>query len=314
MDKLTEIETFVDVVRHGSFAATAKAQRVTAVMIGRRISQLEKRLGGRLFHRTTRSLELTPEAVAFHASCTALLARLAATERLVAHARTRATGELIVTVPASFGREHVYPRLDEFMTENPDVTVTLYLSDRTVDIVRQDADLGIRVGEPKDPALTSIAIGSIRTLVVGTPGYFACQGRPERPEDLLRHNCLTFCSSGEHRRDWWFRTGSGAVAVEVRGRQACNDGQILRRWAAEGLGLAWLPDYDVVALLASGRLETVLDDFAVPQRPLMAIYPRQKHPPAKTVLFIAWLRSIYQASWAAHAKPEAPALSAEAPE
>ena len=290
MDKLAEIETFIDVVCHGSFAGAARARNETAVIVGRRIAQLERRLGGRLFHRTTRSLTMTPEAETFLQNCRDVVAHLQDAERLVADSATRATGHLMVTATAAFGWKHIFPHLKDFMTRNPDVRVSLQLTDQVIDIAREGFDIGIRIGVEPDPALDSVVLISSGALVCGSPEYFARHGVPLQPEELEAHNCLSFIRHDGQQNKWLFERDGQPLRLLVDGNHSCNDGQTLKQWAMEGLGLAWLPDYDVADEIASGRLVTTLDRFAHPHRGLTAVY--RPEPPVKTILFVAWQRAI----------------------
>jgi len=293
MDKLKEIETFVEVARNGSFASAATGQNVTPVMIGRRINHLEKRLGGKLFQRSTRKLTLTDEGMMFFELCHGLLGRLDAAERLVTDARHRATGHLIVSCPASFGRNHIAPHLDEFLAANPDVRISLNLSDHVVDLVREGYDLGIRVGAMHEPNLTAIRLAPDQAVVCGTSAYFEQHGSPHTPEELAQHNCLTFNQYGGQQHGWYFKRNQQPFPIKVTGNLASNDGALLRQWAIEGLGLAWCSKWEVAAQIKSGELTTVLDDYVFADRAISAVHPRQKNLPAKTSLFIEWLKSIY---------------------
>jgi DNA-binding transcriptional LysR family regulator len=293
LDKLKEIETFVSVAANGSFSAAAAGQNVTPVMIGRRISHLEKRLGGKLFHRSTRKLTLTEEGLVFFELCHGMLGRLEAAERLVMDAQQRAAGHLIVSCPASFGRKHIAPHLHEFLAGNPDVRISLNLSDHVVDLVREGYDMGIRIGVLPEPNLTSISLAPDQAVVCGTPGYFEKHGIPRTPEDLTQHNCLTFNQYGGQPHGWYFKRNGQQISIKVAGNLASNDGALLRQWAVEGLGLAWSSKWEVATLIQSGELITVLDDYVFNERVISAVHPRQNNLPAKTSLFIDWLKSVY---------------------
>ena len=293
MDKVKEIETFIAVAEKGSFFAAAALQAVTHVMVGRRISQLEKRLGGELFHRTTRKLTLTPQGEAYLEHCRKILGRLETAERLVADGRHYATGHLIVSAPAAFGRKHIAPHLEEFMAANPDVKVSLNLSDQVIDLVRNGYELGIRLGAVVDPNLVPVKLASNRSVVCGTPPYFERNGVPRTPEDLMHHNCLVFNEHGGQQRGWQFQHEDKQITVKIGGNLSCNDGELLNRWVREGLGIAWRSWWELAEPLESGELVTVLDDYAMPHYDIMAAYPQQRHPPAKIALFISWMKSLY---------------------
>ena len=146
MDKLKQIEAFIAVVEHGSMAAAALTQDVTPVMIGRRINALEARLGVKLLHRSTRRIAVTEQGAVFMEQCKKALGELDRAELLVAEGRHKATGHLIVSAPAAFGRKHVAPHAPDFLRANPDVRISFNLTDRVVDLVREGYDVGIRIG------------------------------------------------------------------------------------------------------------------------------------------------------------------------
>lgn len=293
MDKVREIETFVEVVQNGSFAAAAARLNVTPVMIGRRISQLERRLGVDLFHRSTRKLTLTGEGSLYLDHCRKILARLEIAERLAAHGQHYATGHLIVSAPAEFGRRHIAPHLHEFMGANPDVRISLNLSDHVMDLVRDGYELGIRMGPLPDLNLIPIRLVPNQAVVCGTPGYFERHGVPRTPDDLAHHNCLAFNERGGQQRGWHFQLNERVITVKVNGDLACNDGALLTQWVCEGLGVAWRSRWEIAEQLRSGELVTVLDDYILLAYDIIAVYPQQKHVPAKITLFVDWLRNLY---------------------
>jgi DNA-binding transcriptional LysR family regulator len=293
MDKLRDIETFVSVVEAGSFAKAAENASVTAVMIGRRVTQIEKRLGGALLERSTRRLSLTPAGEQYYRYGLDMLARLRTAERLVSDGRDYATGKLIVSCSSSFGRHHVAPHLIGFMRANPDVNVSLNLSDRVVDLVRMGYEIGIRTGPVLDPNLVVTRLVPSRAVVIGTPAYLERHGIPRTPEDLAQHNCIAYNEHGGQPRGWLFQVDGQPVVVKPGGNLSSNDGAMLTRWALEGLGLAWRPEWQVAHALAQGKAVTVLDAFGAPNQDIVAAYPPQIPLPAKIRLFIAWLRKIY---------------------
>lgn len=293
MDKFREIETFVQVADLKSFAAVARAQNVTPVIIGRRMTQLEDRLGGKLFHRSTRTLSLTPVGESFLADARRILLQTEAAERLVAQARVKATGHLLVSVAAAFGRRHVAPHLHRFMEANPDVKISLNLSDQVFDILRGGYDLAIRIGAMPDASLTAVKLAPNPLQFYASPEYLRQFGTPTTPEHLLQHNCLTFNRSGGQPDGWLVRDGDRSLTLRVSGNLSCSDGATLRQWAASGLGIAQLPHTSAAPLVANGQLVTILDDFVSPDRYLMIVYPRQRNLPAKSALFIEFLKSVY---------------------
>ena len=293
MDKLKQIEAFIAVVEHGSMAAAALTQDVTPVMIGRRINALEARLGVKLLHRSTRRIAVTEQGAVFMEQCKKALGELDRAELLVAEGRHKATGHLIVSAPAAFGRKHVAPHAPDFLRANPDVRISFNLTDRVVDLVREGYDVGIRIGGAIDPNFVAIRLASNKRVVCGTPAYFAKHGVPRTLDDLAKHNCLAFNLQGGQQRGWYFQQNGKAVTVKVNGNLDCNDGELLHRWMGEGLGLGWRSTWEIQPELESGALMTVLDDYALPDYDILAVYPQQRPVPAKIRFFIEHLKAVY---------------------
>ena len=293
MDKLKQIEAFVSVVDKGSLARAALEQGITPVMLGRRIDALEKRLGVKLMHRTTRHLTLTEQGNIFLDHSRKLLHDIDRAEKIVTEGRDKATGHLIVTAPAAFGRKHVAPYAPAFLKANPEVRISFNLSDQVVDMVREGYDLSIRIGGNIDPSLVAVKLYSNHRVVCGTPEYLERNGTPRTLNDLMKHNCLTFNMQGGQQRGWYFKNKGKTIIVRPGGKLDCNDGELLHRWCLEGLGLAWRSTWEIESQLAAGELVTVLDEYALSNYDIMAIYPQQRHLPLKTRLFIDQLKLIY---------------------
>lgn len=293
MDKLKQMAAFVDAVDKGSLARAALEQQITPVMLGRRIDTLEKRLGVKLMHRTTRHLALTEQGAVFLEYCRKLLADVDFAETIVSEGRHKATGHLIVSAPAAFGRLHVAPHAPAFVAANPKVQISFNLTDHVVDLVREGYELGIRIGGVIDPSFVAVKLATNRRVVCATPDYLDRNGVPRTLDDLASHNCLAFNLQGGQQRGWYFQRGGKPVTIKVGGNLDCNDGELLHRWASEGLGLAWRSTWEIQAQLAAGELVTVLDDFALPDYDITAVYAQQRHLPAKVRFFIDSLKAIY---------------------
>lgn len=291
MDTFKQISAFVNVATRGSLSAAARAEGVTPAIIGRRIDALEARLGVRLLLRTTRKLTLTFEGQAFFEDCQKLLDDLANAEAAVSLGGLKAGGYLKVSAPAGFGRLHVAPLVGDFMKANPEVRVNLDLSDRLVDLINENIDCAIRIGELTDSSLVSVRLGEMRRMVVASPAYLVEHGVPRSPDDLAGHNCL---SLGQ-QRGWVFRDpDSGAVDTrKVSGNFECNDGAVLHEWALAGRGLAWRSLWEVGRDLKEGRLVSVLDAWQAPPMGIYAVFPQRRHLPLRVRLFIDLLKENY---------------------
>ncbi len=289
MSRLKQIETFVSVANRGSLTAAATAEGVAPGVVSRRLDALEARLGVKLLLRTTRRVTLTFEGSAYLEDCQRILRELGDAEASVSLGGVKARGHLRISAPAGFGRRHVAPLVMQFLDANPEVTVSLDLSDRLVDLVNEGVDCAIRVGELTDSSLVSIKLAENRRAVVASPAYLDKHGTPRTLEDLARHNCL---SLGQ-QRGWLFRVGDDVVSIKVNGLLDCNDGAVLHEWALAGRGLAWRSLWEVGEDLQSGALVSVLDEFAAPPTGIHAVFPQRKYLPLRVRLLIDHLKHHY---------------------
>ena len=293
MDKLKQIETFAAVAARGSLVAAARAEDVAPAVIGRRLDALERRLGVKLLVRTTRRLSLTHEGSAFLEDCQRVLADLANAEASVSAGGVKASGHLRITSPAGFGRRHVAPLVPRFLALHPEVSLSLNLSDRVVDIVNESFDCAVRVGDLPDSSLVSVRLAANRRLCVATPASLKRAGTPQHPDDLSRHECLALTSDASQTRGWAF-TVDGALAYRrPAGRLDCSDGQVLHAWCAAGLGLAWRSTWEVEQELNAGELISVLDHYAAPPNGIYAVFPQAKHLALRVRLWIDFLKHTY---------------------
>jgi DNA-binding transcriptional LysR family regulator len=297
MDKLKQLETFVSVASRGSLTAAGLAEGVAPAIMGRRLDALEERLGVKLLVRTTRRITLTHEGSAFLEDCQRLLADLANAEASVSAGGVKASGHLRITAPAGFGRRHVAPLVPRFRELHPEVTVSLNLSDRLVDLTGEAVDCAVRVGDMPDSSLVSVRLADNRRLCVATPAYLQRHGRPLQPQDLNRFDCLTLSSDASQTRGWAFLVpkgeGTELVYLKAQGPLDCSDGQVLHDWCLRGLGIAWRSTWEVESEVAAGILVSVLDDFAAPPNGIYAVFAHAKHLPLRVRLWIDFLKHHY---------------------
>ena len=293
MAKLKQIESFVSVAAKGSLTAAALAEGVAPAVIGRRIDALEERLGVKLLVRTTRRITLTHEGSAFLEDCQRVLTDLGNAEASVSAGGVKASGFLRITAPGGFGRRHVAPLVPRFIALHPDVSVSLNLSDRVVDIVNESVDCAVRVGDLPDSSLVSVRLADNRRLCVATPAYLKRAGTPQHPSDLARHECLTLSSDASQTRGWAFSVDGAVTHLRPSGRVDCSDGQVLHDWCVAGLGIAWRSTWEVEHEVAAGLLVSVLDEFAAPPNGIYAVFPQRKHLPLRVRLWIDFLKHSY---------------------
>ena len=295
MGQFRQISTFVEVVAKGSLSAAARAEGIAPAMIGRRLDALEQRLGVKLLQRTTRKLALTNEGAAFLEDCQRILAELEEAETAVAERSARASGHLLISAPAGFGRQHVAPLLPSFLAEHRDVTLNLNLNDRVVDMIGEGVDVAIRIASLSDSSLVGVKLADNQRVVVASPAYLKRHGAPALLADLARHNCLAISSEGS-QRGWTFREHGKQLTLKVAGNMVCNDGAVLHDWALAGKGLAWRSMWEVGAEIAAGRLCTVLDQYAAPGNDIYAVFAQRRHLPLRIRAFVDFLRHSYAQS------------------
>ena len=293
MDKLKQIESFVSVSTRGSLTAAAHAEGVAPAVIGRRIDALEERLGVKLLVRTTRRITLTHEGSAFMEDCQRLLSDFANAEASVSAGGAKASGHLRVTAPAGFGRRHVAPLVPRFLALHPEVSLSLNLSDRVVDIVNEGVDCAVRVGDLPDSSLVSVRLADNRRLCVATPAYLKRAGTPQHPSELMRHQCLTLSSDASQTRGWAFVADGAVTHLRPSGRLDCSDGQVLHDWCLASMGVAWRSTWEVEEEIASGRLVSVLEQFAAAPNGIYAVFTHAKHLPVRVRLWIDFLKHTY---------------------
>jgi len=288
MDRFKELSAFVSAIQHGSLTTAAKLESVTPAVISRRLDALERRLGVKLLMRTTRKVALTFEGVAFYEDAQRILRELADSEAAVSLGGIKASGHLRVSAPAGFGRRHVAPFVHRFVDEHPDVTVTLDLSDRLVDLLNEGFDLAIRIGEMDDSSLASIRLATMRRVVVASPSYLERFGAPETPDQLRHHRCLALTQ----QRGWSMlnRPDGDTISYRPEGTLSSNDGAVLRDWALAGQGLAWRSVWEVGEDIAAGRLVELLARFAAPPVGVFAVFPQRRLLPLRVRMFIDTLK------------------------
>ena len=293
MSKLKQMESFVSVATRGSLTAAANAEGVAPAIMGRRLDALEERLGVKLLVRTTRRISLTHEGSAFLEDCQRLLIDVANAEASVSAGGVKASGHLRITAPAGFGRRHVAPLVPLFRQLHADVTISLNLSDRVVDLAGEGFDCAVRVGDLPDSSLVSVRMADNRRLCVATPGYLQRHGTPQHPTELAKFDCLTLSSDASQTRGWAFQVDGEVIHLKPGGPLDCSDGQVLHDWCMAGYGIAWRSTWEVEAEIAAGKLVAVLQDFDAPPNGIYAVFPQRKHLPLRVRLWIDFLKHNY---------------------
>lgn len=287
MSRISQIEFLAAVVEEGSFTGAADALGVSKSHVSNQIADLEDRLGVRLLHRTTRSVDPTPEGEAYYERVRRILDELDEADRALRQARTEPMGTLRLTAPVSLGTEYLGPIIGEFLQRHDDLSVDVDLLDRKVDLVEEGYDMAIRAGVLGDSSLIVRRIAEFDPFVCASPAYLEEHGTPEHPSDLEAHDCLVY-SYLPGGRSWKF-TAPEEVRVPIDGSVESNNGTLLSGVAARGRGVIMAPAFLIDDALREGRLRRILTDWELQSGAVWALYPHRRHLSAKVRTFIDFL-------------------------
>jgi DNA-binding transcriptional LysR family regulator len=283
-----EMELFAAVVDRGSFSAAARRLGLSPSAVSRAVGRIEARLGVRLIVRTTRAQVLTPEGEGYHRAARRILADIAEAERTIGH-QGAPRGRIRVSATLTHGRMKIVPLLGEFLARYPDISVDISLTDATIDLLEERADVAIRVGPLPDSSLMARRLGDSTRSIIASPAYLARHGTPRVPEDLLSHNCIGF----NFRRAepiWPFQRDGERFTLEVTGNVEANNGDTVAQLAREGVGIARVGTFHVEQDIAAGRLVSLLDEYNPGDRePFHALFIGGTSMPARVRVFIDYL-------------------------
>ena len=290
MDSIVGMRIFPRVVEAGSLSAAGRLLGLAPSSVSRQIGDIERALGVRLFHRTTRKLSLTEAGETYYERAHEILQAVDEAKLAVTEERASPSGVLRVATPASIAGLHIAPAVAAFQALYPAVTVALAVSDRMADIVGEGLDIALRLGRLDDSRLVARKLGEARRLVCASPAYLDRAGQPTHPSQLAEHACLTFRQHPGSNL-WRFRRGDERVEVRATGPFFADDGATLVSAASVGLGLVLVPEWLAGPQIGTGRLVQVLSDFAAePDRtPIYAIYAPGPYVAPKIRAFVDFL-------------------------
>jgi len=289
MGHSSELLLVVELARAGGMSAAARELDVTPAAVSKRLAQIEARLGVRLFNRSTRRLSLTAEGEVYLENARRILGEIDDLDALIASRQAAPRGLLKVNAPLGFGRSYIAPAIAEFAQQYPEVSLQLQLTDRPADFVREAFDVAVRFGDLPDTSLIARKIAPNRRLVCASPGYLKKHGTPVTPHDLARHQCIVLRQNEAAYGLWRFTKGRRSETVKVRGNLSSNDGEVTLTWGLAGLGILQRAEWDLARYLRSGRLVQVLEDYALPQADIYAVFPERHHLSAKVRVFVDFL-------------------------
>jgi DNA-binding transcriptional LysR family regulator len=285
MDRLGAMVILLKVVEAGSLSAAAKQLDVPLATVSRRIAELEAHLKTRMLNRSSRRLNLTEAGRLYVEACKRILEQVEEAERAAMGVHKDPKGHLTVTAPIVFGRIHMIPIISDFLIEYPDIDLKLVLADRLLDLLESGVDVALRIGELGDSSLIASRLGMARRVTCASPSYLAAHGRPQKPEDLRSHVCVTFDNLASPEA-WRFSSPKGDLLVPIRSRLTVTTAEAAVAGAVAGLGLTRLLSYQIMEAKRAGQLEIVLEDYELPAWPISLVYAGQQLLPRKLRAFL----------------------------
>lgn len=287
---LGAIAAFVSAAENGNFTAAATELGISASGVSKAISRLENELHIRLFNRSTRSLSLTADGVMLYQRCKQILIDINDAKIAMSQSQSVPNGRLRVSMPSAFGRSRVIPALSAFMRQYPLVKVEASVTDHYVDVVEEGFDAIVRIGDLPDTRMIARSLGVTRFVVAASPHYLQQQTRPEKPEDLRHHNCVSFISPQTRRiTEWTFVQNEQEIVHIPAGTLSLDDGNAMVDAAISHSGIIYCQDYLIESAVKEGKLERILGGIMTPEKPVVVMYPQNRHLSPKVRVFVDFM-------------------------
>jgi DNA-binding transcriptional LysR family regulator len=285
LDKLNGITVFVQVAESRSFVGASRLLGISASAVGKSIARMEEKLGARLFHRNTRSINLTSEGSLFLERCRRVLNELEAAEQELSSFSETPRGKLRISLPL-LGNV-LFMQLSRFMQHYPDIQLELDFTDRLVDVIEEGFDAVVRTGQLHDSRLMARKLDSFSFYLVGAPSYFASHSYPQNVEQLQEHHCLHYKLPSTGKLEKWPLPGlAEGSELKVPATMVCNNLEMLIHMARQGLGIACVPEFAVREALAAGALVSILDDKVLRTLNIQVVWPSSRYLTPKLRAFI----------------------------
>lgn len=282
-DKLGDMRLFAEAAALGSLSAAGRKLGLSAAAASARLLKLEAALHTRLFHRSTRHLQLTEEGRLYLAHCEIALRAVDDAESALLAGQNAVRGKLRISASADFGRNLLSQWLDEFSAAHPDLKIALTLSDSLSNLLQDDIDLAIRFGRPQDGTLVARQLAPNWRVLCAAPDYLARHGVPRTPADLARHAFIVLVTTAGPLNTFHFARDGHPESYTVPLEQAweTNDGALARRWALAGRGIARKTIWDAIDDLQAGRLVAVLPEYRVDEAGVHAVFHGTRYMPPR---------------------------------
>jgi DNA-binding transcriptional LysR family regulator len=288
MERLDDLEAFLAIIEKGSQAAASRHLGRPLQSLNRSLMALERAVGVELVKRTTRRSEPTEAGRVFYERIKPAVAEIIEARNEAANIRGEVSGRLKVGAPVLFASSYVAPIIGRFLKLYPNIEIELKASDEQVDLASEGLDIAVRIGESVDDSLVARRLHALRVVTFGAPSYFADHGRPKHPDDLESHSCV-LRAGADATEKWLFRIDGKPHTVKIRGRFRSNSAAAIRAAAAEGLGVARLPLWQIRDLVEQGALVIVLSEFETEGMPIQLVWPPTRAPLERMRRFVDFL-------------------------
>jgi len=290
MDKLAAMQTFVRVVDSGTFTRAADLMSVPKSTVSRLVQELEKELGVRLLHRTSRQLTLTQEGQAYYEGAIRVLDDVGSLDASVLSATRSPKGKIKVELPGSLAYHVVVPALPDFFARYPDVQVEMNIGNRSVDLLAENLDCVLRLGPLLNDSLIARPAGTLPLITCASPAYLARHGTPQNPAELGQGHTIVRMTAPRSGRDFVFRLMRDGTLSEIQGSHqiTVNDSSAALAAGLAGLGVLTTYGFLVAPHLRSGALQQLFPDWQGEQIPAHVAYPANRHLASKVRVFVDW--------------------------
>lgn len=275
MDRLTAIQVFNEVVAHRSFSLAAKKLDMSRAMVTRHISSLEDWLGARLLQRSTRQLTLTEAGSQLLQQGQQVLQLVEQIEIQQASQKQQLSGHLRLTCCVALSTSVLAPMLTRFASLHPQLKIELSVDDQVVNLIEQRIDIAIRISAAPAPNLLASVLAPCDSVLVAAPAYLAKAGKPEHPDDLRQHICLSYANFGKHL--WSLQKGNLRLDIPIQAQLSADETTVVLRYALAGGGIAMQPCFLVKDLVQQGKLTVLLPDWQAPRMMIYALYASRRH-------------------------------------
>lgn len=285
MDRFHQLQVYVAVAEEEGFAAAARRLQLSPPAVTRAVASLEDTLGVKLLDRTTRYVRATEAGRRYLEDARQILAGLEAADETAAGINAEPRGHLAVTAPVMFGRLFVMPGIVDYLERYPAMEVEAVFLDRSVNLLEEGLDVGVRIGELPDSSMRALRVGTVRHVLVATPAYLQRHESPQVPQDLRQHTLIA-STAGGFGSSWRFADAAGEhpLKIDARLTVASNDAVISAVLA--GFGIARLLSYQVAAEVEAGRLQVLIPQYEPPEHPVHILHREGRHASAKVRAFI----------------------------